>query len=754
MRKLSPRSQARPPSDRLRIGDFVVDPSVREIVAADGETAPVRITVKALGVLLMLVEHAGSVVSRDALLEAVWPDTLPNEDVVTQAIAQLRKAFGDSRARTAYIATISKRGYRLIAAVEWMAAEDVAAAVDGPGTSGGVAAPPDSAPARASRRGVSVRPLRIAALLALLALLGLGYWRPSRVDLRVTLAGARPAMPVSADYQRIASLPEHERGPSLSPDGAMVAYAQLRKAGDSSALVVQTTSPLPARTLTAFVPGRHDTRPAWSPDGQSIAFVRLSDDVCTIVLIPATGGSERELGPCIGPRPEVIRWFPDGKALIGAGRTAEALARAEGNSIHRLWLHGGGWERIPYVRNVSDMDMYPTVSPDGRWIAFHRNLSVGDLWRMPASGGVPERLTRLHFKSDGLAWTGDGRRLVLSRQREGRQVLSLLDIASGRMSDFDLAGSHLAFPSVASKRDALVFQVVDIRERILRLRLSAGASAFATAQTVVESSGSNWIPALAPDDRQLVFASDRTGHPLLWWIDLSVPESLHPIEGFVPHLSYPVDWDPTSRRVVVIGRGAKGKGIYEIEPKSGRMMFLGAPEPEPIQVIHHPDPSRLLVVGGDDSGRLRLTLYDRSARPWRVLARIEDDVVAAIVDRARRRILFGRRSNPDIMQADLELGNVRVVDTLEMELRNRSVTPAADGAWVMDVSVRCNWYWHRVGDRGDKRRDICLGREDPLAIDGVVAYDETRGEIHLSVLEYESFDIGYLPSTDAFAVTE
>ncbi|TNJ33269.1 winged helix-turn-helix domain-containing protein [Arenimonas terrae] len=105
---------------RLRIGDFIVDLALREVSEAKGHRAPVRITVKAQGVLLLLAEHAGRVVSRETLMERVWAGTLPNDEVLTQAVAVLRKAF-DARKRKDYIQTIPKHGYRLLAPVSRLA---------------------------------------------------------------------------------------------------------------------------------------------------------------------------------------------------------------------------------------------------------------------------------------------------------------------------------------------------------------------------------------------------------------------------------------------------------------------------------------------------------------------------------------------------------------------------------------------------------------------------------------------------------
>lgn len=99
----------------------------RVVVRADGGS--LRLTIKAMQVLLALVEQRGAVVSRE-LFERVWPDTMPTDDVLTQAVAQLRKAFADDRDAPRYIETISKGGYRLLADVEWLDAGNAAVAPD------------------------------------------------------------------------------------------------------------------------------------------------------------------------------------------------------------------------------------------------------------------------------------------------------------------------------------------------------------------------------------------------------------------------------------------------------------------------------------------------------------------------------------------------------------------------------------------------------------------------------------------------
>ena len=76
-----------------------------------------RIEPKVAEVLVYLARRAGQVVSREELLSAVWPGVVVGDDALTQAIIKLRKALGDDARRPAYIETLSKRGYRLIAPV-------------------------------------------------------------------------------------------------------------------------------------------------------------------------------------------------------------------------------------------------------------------------------------------------------------------------------------------------------------------------------------------------------------------------------------------------------------------------------------------------------------------------------------------------------------------------------------------------------------------------------------------------------------
>jgi DNA-binding winged helix-turn-helix (wHTH) protein len=72
---------------------------------------------KAFDVLHYLVTHPDRLVTKDELLDAVWPQTAVSDGVVRMAIGVLRKALGDMAQTPRYIATVPRRGYRFLAPV-------------------------------------------------------------------------------------------------------------------------------------------------------------------------------------------------------------------------------------------------------------------------------------------------------------------------------------------------------------------------------------------------------------------------------------------------------------------------------------------------------------------------------------------------------------------------------------------------------------------------------------------------------------
>jgi TolB-like protein/Tfp pilus assembly protein PilF len=104
-------------------GDFRLDPGKRLLVGRDG--TPISLTPKAYDTLAYLVERPGSIVYKDELMQAIWPDTAVEENNLTQNISMIRRVLGEERGQHRYIATVPGRGYQFVSGVKVDAPESV-----------------------------------------------------------------------------------------------------------------------------------------------------------------------------------------------------------------------------------------------------------------------------------------------------------------------------------------------------------------------------------------------------------------------------------------------------------------------------------------------------------------------------------------------------------------------------------------------------------------------------------------------------
>lgn len=709
----------RRPAERVRVGACLVEVLSREVVREDGQRS--RVTFKSLGVLYALIARRGEVVSRDTLLQWVWPRTMPTEDVLNQAVTQLRKAFGDDADHPRYIQTIARTGYRLLAEVEWLPA---------PAPAQG---DPASVPAPASGRAARRWPRGWRAAAAVLAVAAIGFTVATTSGLGGSWRGDGAAPLRLQALERITARPGVESMPTLSPDGAQLAYVSFPPEGGAS-LMLQATSQAPPRALTSPGDGGHDVMPAWSPDGRQIAFARvdMARGTCRILLVPVSGGAEREAGRCLHDDTSAFAWHPDGTRLIADG-VSKLPGRHAG--IETMDLATGEWTPLDYRRGPGDVDMMASYSPDGRWIAFQRNISLSDLWLMPAEGGTPRRLTHMRAPMDGLAWTPDSSALVFSAFQAGLFHLFSVEIDSGVVRALGAPGARR--PATALRADTIAFATDDSVRQLHRVDPAAPAG---PASPLFPSSGNDILPSLSPDGRQLVFVSYRSGRIGLWWARLDAPESLRRIEGLVPMPRFAAAWSADGGRVLVVGERGGQAVLYEVELGSGRASELPLPSGFPIHAAYLPD-DRLLVIAGHAEGRPRLLRYDRRSRPWRLEAAI-DDVAFARVDDARRRVLFTRPMDWGVWQTGVDLGPATRIAERPGFDGGRRLALAADGLRLAeaDPGRGCGLRWRLLEAGGEPSECVAPGppvQDLSLSAQGGLVYSvgQDNQDIAVAVLD-------------------
>ena len=346
----------------LAFGDIRVD--FRRMAAWRGEEM-LALEPKTFDVLRYLIEHRDRLVTKEELLDTVWKDTFVTPNVLTRAVAQLRRAMGDDAFEARYIETVSKRGYRFVAAI---ATPSSAHAIS-----------TETFPSKAAFFGPRTRMLAGAAGLAVLLVVvsSLAWNRGGET--------ASTPDPVEATAPRRLTTDDRSYNlPTLSPDGRTMAYSS----GHTGSLEIYTAALTPDRRETALTSdGGQNQHAAWSPDGQWIAY--YSRRKGGIWVVPSGGGSSRQVAN-FGSQPV---WSADGQRVIFTSHEGAMAAQSNLWSVHR---DGNDLKPLTSLGNPKGGHTQPAVSRDGKSIAFsvsEGQLSEGQLghrlWLMRSTGGDP-----------------------------------------------------------------------------------------------------------------------------------------------------------------------------------------------------------------------------------------------------------------------------------------------------------------------------------------------------------------------------
>ena len=344
--------------------------------------------------------------------------------------------------------------------------------------------------------------------------------------------------------------------PQLSPDGRRVAFvvttlSEERDEYLSNIWVVDVASGVPRR----FTAGpRRDLEPRWSPDGSRLAFLseRTAKDKLQLYVMPADGGEPTKL-TALDNGVSAIAWAPDGARLafvsaVGGYKEPEGEdekrksrpARVITSVKYRFNGEGFIYDRRPHVFVVSldgasptqitdgdFIDADPTWSPDGESLVFasarhgaRDDDDASDLWRVPAKGGTPQRLTATAGPVMLPAFSPDGRAIAFLARAElnayGRNVQLFTVPADGGQAtcvtsalDRSCGALHVR-PSWSPDGRSLTVAAED-RGDIGLWRVAATGSA-APQRIVGGERVLNGFSASA-DGRTLAFAASRTVAP-------------------------------------------------------------------------------------------------------------------------------------------------------------------------------------------------------------------------------------------------
>ena len=557
----------------LQFGTVTLIPDER-LVLRDGR--PVPFTPKAFDLLAVLAGNPGRLLTKEYLMQAVWPDTVVEESNLTYNIFAIRKALGESSDSGGYIETVPRRGYRFVAPVVRVEAGGREPSASRNSTSGPIEHP-----------GVTHLPSVGRTATEQTADVPSSLWsvrKPSSWGLLV--AGlAVAALVVIALRQRstrpLATTPIHFQEPvagrlaetgsfSVSPDGRHLVFAA-EGADGILQLWLRTFSklrpvPLPGTGVFTIVPNA-----VWSPDSRFVAF----DATGALKRVGLDGGAPQSI--CEGSEiPVGGSWNREG--VIVLGNPLGGLVRCNAS---------GGRIAVATVPDESgtEVHVFPSFLSNGRHFVYLRvsrgkpelsGIYVGEL--DTTSPGVGNRLITTGFGAAFVAAADSGSGLIVFA-RNGALFAQRLDerrlaMIGDPIQIADTVGSYLAGAYFSVSPTTLVYRSPNPDFQLTWF--DRDGREVGRVGTPARISGL----ALSPDgDRALVtvYAPQGTARQNLWLFDLSRSGIRRPVT-FGPELARGTVWSTNDRFVVGTGGGASG--VYQQAVGGQRQLLMQTGRPE------------------------------------------------------------------------------------------------------------------------------------------------------------------------------
>jgi Tol biopolymer transport system component/DNA-binding winged helix-turn-helix (wHTH) protein len=555
-------------------GPFRLDATERLLLRGEQH---IPITPKAFETLLVLVEHGGHVIDKNELMKKVWPNTFVEEVNLAKNVSSLRKILAGEESEQHYIETIPKRGYRFVAGVREVWAEDAIPALQTsqPSDARDVVAPTTSSDGvpQSSRLGVESvvesgrssfirRFVWPSAFVVFGALVALGLW--------AVLFRPKPKLPSPLFMiSPVTSLAGTEDQAAFSPDGKQIAFVWDGGNEDNSDIYVKLLGAEQPLRLT--VNSAADTDPAWSPDGRDIAFLRQSAKSAGLFVISSLGGAERKLADIFPYRPVVIgntlSYSPDGKFLVAPDKDSQA----EPFSIFAIAVESGEKAKLTQPPPGSVGDLFPAYSPTSKTLAFVRSVSIAaaDIYLLPPGVSEPQRLTFDNTSIRGLSWSSDGKEIVFASRRGGSNYslwkISTTDKALERLTANE---RDVYSPTISRTGNRLSYTQSMSDANVWQFDLGKTKNQDEQFHKLIASTLEENGPQYSPNGKRIVFASRRSGSFEIWICDADGTNTRQ-LTNIGGALTGTPRWSPDGRQVVFDSWVGGNAAIYVINADGG-----------------------------------------------------------------------------------------------------------------------------------------------------------------------------------------
>jgi Tol biopolymer transport system component len=430
----------------------------------------------------------------------------------------------------------------------------------------------------------------------------------------LALSRPAPGAAAAATAPRLRTLPPVDNineVRTLSPDGTKAAFKSYDQ-GQNLAVFDLTTQ---RTTLLTNIDGTKILveSPAWSPDGRRIAYVQCGiglDWPCELRVATLAGESGVIFRGSGAPAP--AGWLPDGSALVVMLRRPADRTL----SIGLVPAAGGSFTQLRSLSTWTGTYELPSVSPDGRYIAFADGpLGTRDIHVISRDGRMAHRITDHPAEDHKPVWSPDGRYLAFLSTRDGGKALwtvAMRDgvaaaepvrIKEGMVDVLSLLGWTTRGLAYLDRRRSEDVYTVTVNP-------ASGEPTGMPQQIPYGRTGRNAGPVWSPDGRFLAFGSYSPAEPDRRVVvvmpagggqarEFPIPTNRWPISGDGPN---DLRWFADSRGLGFQGLDARdSRAIFRLTLATGEWNVFPVPVTNTLRTEWNADGSRVFYYAATDS---------------------------------------------------------------------------------------------------------------------------------------------------------
>lgn len=523
------------------LGQWTIQPELNTI---SSENQQIQLEPLSMKMLVFMTERHGEVVTRQALMDHLWADTVVSNDSLNRIASQLRKVFSEDK--DTHFETVRGVGYRLT-----------------------------NSKATVQEKGLNdkknYKVLSATGLVVIVTLLILFILNQRKEEPPVA----------SVELNDFTQLPGFLLNPGMSPDDEILAFSWNGGEGTKfNIYIMEEGSPTPVQ----FSKNGFDLGPEWSPTGDFIAYnsFDFNNQTSSLKIQSLIGNTTRtvaDLGTLNGISP--IDWSPDGKT-IAISKVPKGERRSQ---LHLVNLENLALTQITEKREELS-DIMPRFSPDNQQLLFVRtdgkfnDLSpnqdrTNDVILIDMSTKTESPLLQDLPNVFGIDWLDD-ETLIYSTRANHRSTIASYSIKTDEHKViFSSPNIRLQGLGLFHKSNKLVVEAQRFDDNIEVIGLT-DTSAY-EKRKVVELTSTDFYPILN-DQGQLAYVSDYSNLEQLWLIDKSgdAPRQITYFED-ANNISNP-QWSPDGSQIIFSIRapiGSMGIGKIDADGTNYEVLRMG-----------------------------------------------------------------------------------------------------------------------------------------------------------------------------------